>query len=152
MQDIVTFISDVNEQIKIMNKQVTNSEPINVNTVLKKNKPSQNNYHLQQFQYKQNCINYKKDLKKKKSDITTINSTEELIELIEKYDYKKKWIKLDNYQKKQKINEYILNLSINEEEKEKMKNIYLINLNNKLFNNKVNYDINLMKIIEIKFT
>lgn len=77
-----------------------------------------NKYELSQFQYKVSSLNYKRSIKKNMNkapeNINNLNNMDELSKFIQENDYKKKWSKLDNFQKKQKIIEYVKLLGHND--------------------------------------
>jgi hypothetical protein len=76
-----------------------------------------NKYELSQFQYKVSSLNYRRNLKKnigkKPENINNLNNMDELSKFIQENDYKKIWSKLDNFQKKKKLIEYIKLLDTN---------------------------------------
>lgn len=119
---------------------------------LKSNQNQGNNYTLEQFKFQQNYLNYKRNKNKKKYTFNIINSTDDLIKMIDEVDYKKPWNKLDNYQQKVKISEYLKELNLTKEEKNNKSEKYLKLLNDKNFNKIINYSIEEKKIISIKDT
>lgn len=105
------------------------------NTLVKESvDKSGNNYQLNQYQFKQNCLNYKRNLNKKIHETKIIDTTEEMIEFLNNNDYKKNWNKLDCYQKKTKIKEFMSN------NKENSINYLELFLNKKIINKNIIYD------------
>lgn len=88
------------------------------------------------------------------SEDNTLDSVDDMMNLIEKNQYKRKWGRLDNYLKKNKIKEYLQHLvSINtipSNKYEYYSNKILHLLENKKLNSKIEYDEVNCKIIKIK--
>ena len=118
-----------------------------------------NVYELSQFQWKVSSLNYKRNLRKNigKNDesINNLDNMEQLYKLISENDYKKKWNKLDNYQKKRKLIQYVSYLvdsgQINSLLKETLNNELIKKLNNKKLKSStvVNYNKDNFKIESI---
>ena len=71
-----------------------------------------NMHQLNQHKWKQQYINYKRDLKKfpdgqKKITYEVVESNDDLMDIISKNEFKVKWGKLDAYLRKKKIDEYV---------------------------------------------
>ena len=110
-EDIENIISN----IKKLNESLNIDSQDNTNEVKKAPKIyGGSNYHLQQHQWKQKCIEFKKDLKRypngKVTDYDVLENTANLIDIININEYKKTWTRLDNYQKKKKLTEFITEL------------------------------------------
>lgn len=108
-------IDNIRKNIDLLNKTLTNSiNNTDDNKSEKIKNYNGNRYDLSNFQYRVSSMNYKRNLKrdidilngKSKENINLVDSIDKLSDLIEKQDYKKKWNKLDNYQKKKKIIQY----------------------------------------------
>ena len=153
-------IVDIKNKINKLNLSINDKkdlEKIIDNTNIKNIKG--NIYALSQFQYKVSSLNYRRNLRKnigkKEEDINNLDNMEQLSKFISETDYNKKWNKLDNYQKKKKLIQYVSNLvaggKINSSLKETLNNELLKKLkNNKLKSSKtVNYDIDNFKIESI---
>lgn len=153
-------IEDIKNKINKLNLSINDKkdlEKIIDNTNIKNIKG--NVYALSQFQYKVSSLNYRRNLRKnigkKEEDINNLDNMEQLSKFISETDYNKKWNKLDNYQKKKKIIQYVSNLvasgKINSSLKETLNNELLKKLkNNKLKSSKtVNYDMDNFKIESI---
>ena len=80
-----------------------------------------NEYSLRQLQYQQQRLNYRKKMRKeslqrgreesdtadsKQQEVTLLSSTEAVDAWLQENDYKKKWYRLDAYQKKKKLEEF----------------------------------------------
>jgi len=115
-------------------------------------------YILEQHLWKQQSINYKKDLRKyvdgKPIDYNITDQTT-LDKIISENDYKKPWGRLDKYQRKVKTREYIdflvdTGLIDTYSKKDLILSIYkLINENKLCKNNQILYDKELCKIDKI---
>ena len=153
-------IEDIKNKINKLNLSINDKkdlEKIIDNTNIKNIKG--NVYALSQFQYKVSSLNYRRNLRKnigkKEEDINNLDNMKQLSKFISETDYNKKWNKLDNYQKKKKIIQYVSNLvasgKINSSLKETLNNELLKKLkNNKLKSSKtVNYDMDNFKIESI---
>ena len=98
----------VDENKKLDNSCEEISKPIN-------QKPkiiNGNMYALSQHQWRQQYLNYKRDLKKfpdgeKKVNYTMCDNNDELIDIIGSTEFKVKWGRLDNYLRWKKIEEYV---------------------------------------------
>lgn len=84
-----------------------------------------NEYSLRQLQYKQQRLNNRRQQRKeslkrgriedtdteagskKMEEVTTMNSMEAVETWIQENEYKKKWFRLDAYQKRKKLEEYV---------------------------------------------
>ena len=153
-----TDIDGIKKQVTTINTSlnVTNDT---VKTDIPVKKLNGNRHELSQFQYRVSSINYKRNLKKnmykKPEIINNLESMDELSQFIQENDYRKKWTKLDNFQKKKKLLEYINDLIntcvLDISFKTQLHNVLKINLENKkLKSNKiVNYDTNTLKIVSI---
>lgn len=156
--DIQEEINRIRKEIQSFNNKINISDVSTTsNQIEDKNKKIKdlskgNTYALEQFKFQQSYLNYKRNQNKKKDDIQVINNTDELVKMIDENDYKKPWLKLDNYQKKIKIKEYISELEISESEKNTKLEKYNSLLKNKTFNKSVNYIIDQKKISSIKDT
>ena len=153
-------IEDIKNKINKLNLSINDKkdlEKIIDNTNIKNIKG--NVYALSQFQYKVSSLNYRRNLRKnigkKEEDINNLDNMEQLSKFISETDYNKKWNKLDNYQKKKKIIQYVSNLvasgKINSSLKDTLNNELLKKLkNNKLKSSKtVNYNMDNFKIESI---
>ena len=153
-------IEDIKNKINKLNLSINDKkdlEKIIDNTNIKNIKG--NVYALSQFQYKVSSLNYRRNLRKnigkKEEDINNLDNMEQLSKFISETDYNKKWNKLDNYQKKKKIIQYVSNLvasgQINSSLKDTLNNELLKKLkNNKLKSSKtVNYNMDNFKIESI---
>ena len=105
-------IDNIIIKIQKLNDSIRN--PIkDTNEIIKNKQPIQNtNYQLEQHKWKQQYLNYKRDLKKNidnhnKPKYNNIESMEELNKFILENDYKKTWNRLDLFQKKYKLKQYI---------------------------------------------
>ena len=118
-----------------------------------------NKYELSQFQFKVSSLNYKRNIMKNigrnPEKINKVDNMDELSKIIQQNDYKKSWNKLDNFQKKIKINQYVNLLEskglVKDELIPLLRNQLLTKLkNNKLKSKKiVNYDENILTIKNI---
>ena len=153
-------IEDIKNKINKLNLSINDKkdlEKIIDNTNIKNIKG--NVYALSQFQYKVSSLNYRRNLRKnigkKEEDINNLDNMKQLSKFISETDYNKKWNKLDNYQKKKKIIQYVSNLvasgQINSSLKDTLNNELLKKLkNNKLKSSKtVNYNMDNFKIESI---
>lgn len=151
-------IDTLRNQIAELNKQISNESNINNVDELPKQKVIKGNtYALSQFQYRVSSLNYrrtmKKNVDKKEENINSLDSMKELNSFISENDYKKKWNKLDNYQKKKKLVQYInqliqKNIITSEEKKNITANLMDLLKKGKLkSNNVVNYNLD-NKMIE----
>ena len=153
-------IEDIKNKINKLNLSINDKkdlEKIIDNTNIKNIKG--NVYALSQFQYKVSSLNYRRNLRKnigkKEEDINNLDNMKQLSKFISETDYNKKWNKLDNYQKKKKIIQYVSNLvasgKINSSLKDTLNNELLKKLkNNKLKSSKtVNYNMDNFKIESI---
>jgi hypothetical protein len=155
-KDIVDIKNKINK-LNLSIKDKKDLEKIIDNTNIKNIKG--NVYALSQFQYKVSSLNYRRNLRKnigkKEEDINNLDNMEQLSKFISETDYNKKWNKLDNYQKKKKIIQYVSNLvasgQINSSLKDTLNNELLKKLkNNKLKSSKtVNYNMDNFKIESI---
>ena len=118
---------------------------------------NENAYALNQIQWRQKCINYRRDMKKypdgKDINYDVINKMQDMENLINDTEYKKSWGRLDRYQKKIKLKEFIGNL--NKYSIEIRDNIYkelskLVDNDKIKKTSQVKYDIDNCKIISIK--
>ena len=160
--NIKAKITELNDSVKvsvnIKDEDISNIIPVIKDKSKDKSKDTSkdkskdtSNYIVNQHQYKQNYLNYKRNLNKKKHEVEVLNNTDELLLSIGQNDYKKTWNRLDNYQKKLKLKEYIYTLDSTLEIKEQYISTFNREINEKKFNNKnFKYDINNMKIIMIK--
>ena len=151
-------IDTLRNQIAELNKQISNESNINNVDELPKQKVIKGNaYALSQFQYRVSSLNYRRTMKnnvdKKEENINSLDSMKELNSFISENDYKKKWNKLDNYQKKKKLVQYInqliqQNIITSEEKKNITANLMDLLKKGKLkSNNVVNYNLD-NKMIE----
>lgn len=145
-------IQSFNNKIGINNEHTVSQEKEKEKEKVKDVSSKGNTYALEQFKFQQSYLNYKRNQNKKKDDVQVINNTDELMKMIDENDYKKPWIKLDNYQKKKKIKEYVSDLEISEVEKNTKLEKYNSLLKDKTFNKSVNYIIEQKKISSIKDT
>ena len=121
-------IDDICNEIQIMNQslqKVTNQsiDEINFKKQLEQKKAVNKTYALKQFISKQTYIKNQKLEKEMLREIQKESNTETVIKNIDNMDnfmeqltqdsYKKKWTRLDNWQKKQKIIEYYEYLLVN---------------------------------------
>ena len=160
--NIKAKITELNDSVKvsvnIKDEDISNIIPVIKDKSKDKSKDTSkdkskdtSNYIVNQHQYKQNYLNYKRNLNKKKHEVEVLNNTDELLLSIGQNDYKKTWNRLDNYQKKLKLKEYIYTLDSTLEIKEQYISTFNREINEKKFNHKnLEYDINNMKIIMIK--
>lgn len=155
--DIQEEINRIKEEIQSFSNKINTNNEDTISEEKEKEKvktvtPKGNTYALEQFKFQQSYLNYKRNENKKKHDIQIINNTEELIKMIDENDYKKPWNKLDNYQKKIKIKEYVLSLEIPESEQKTKLEKFNSLLRDKTFNKSINYLIEEKKISSIKDT
>lgn len=116
-----------------------------------------NQYALESIKRKQDYLVYKRNIKKdptKLKDSYNLMDKQNLSNILESLEYNKKWIKLDLYQKKQKLSKYINELITKDlldiKYKEELLNKLKIDvLNKKIKNNIIDYDQNQQKIISI---
>ena len=105
--------SKSNKELYSSIKNFNNSNPEDAKNIIESNTIYRGNQHdLDTFNNTIQYIEYKKNLRKNKKTTKvntneTYNNLEELHKTIEESQYKKKWSRLDNYCKKQKISEYI---------------------------------------------
>ena len=106
---IDTLIVNLNNLNNTINtpQYITNSDN---NLTISTNILSRDQYTMESIQRKQDYINYKRDIRKnvdeKKIDYAVI-SGDDLMNVINLLDYNKTWTRLDKYQKKKKIIEFI---------------------------------------------
>ena len=165
------FENDINNmilEINLLNENLNNkTEEIFCDDEKKKKIIGGNTYALEQFSRKQNYLTYKRSIKKNPEGLNTetnyniLESNNMLENFIEENDYKKPWNRLDKYQKKQKITEYIDILindnKLNKELKNKLIKDVIDTINiKKSFkidydkDNKIITDIKLLKILDDK--
>ena len=155
--DIQEEINRIKEEIQSFSNKISTNNEDTISEEKEKEKVKAvtskgNTYALEQFKFQQSYLNYKRNENKKKDDIQIINNTEELVKMIDENDYKKPWNKLDNYQKKIKIKEYVLSLEIPESEQKTKLEKFNSLLKDKTFNKSINYLIEEKKISSIKDT
>lgn len=159
MNNYYSIIDKIRENINKLNSTLIEKYPDDriIKTVKKKKISKGNVYSLNQIQWRQKCINYRRDVKKfpdgKVKNYDVIDNISDMEKMISNNEYKKNWGRLDKYQKKKKIKEFVNNLSK-----------YSNEINNKLFNklselvdkdiikktSQVEYDKETCKIISIK--
>lgn len=147
----------IQDEIKYLNSNISQSLYTKINHSSKSDKKSKemtgNMYALNNLKYQQSRINYKRNLRKKKDEesekkktkINIIDNEEELNNIISKYEYKKKWFRLDNYLKTQKLKEFF-EIS---ENKAVLDKIDLKSLVNTKYNKYIKYNIESCKIESI---
>jgi len=153
-----SYYNDI-DQIRTNIAQLNNElgyKPANTTEKIKNNKG--NVYALNNFMYKQSSINYRKQQKDhfngKKIDYI-VSTEQELLSTISKNDYCKSWLRLDKYQKKVKIKEYIMYLVKNDKlditDKESLLELLFKMVDNNQLKNKskVKYDKDISKIMSI---
>lgn len=105
INNIHNYINDI--YIKLNNTPIKKNK-VNTTKIIKKTKNT--SYSLEQFKRRQNNINFLKNRKKKNiKNFSVIEFDKNFEQTLLENDYKKDWKKLDLYQKKTKINEYLLN-------------------------------------------
>tara|TARA_B100001094_G_C18021291_1_gene715242 strand:- start:379 stop:891 length:513 start_codon:yes stop_codon:yes gene_type:complete len=110
------FDDDINEILSDIKKLNINNKQENIDELPKKRIIGGNNYALEQHLRKQNYLSYKReaknnpDIDEKVINYNIIETNEDLINFIDKNEYKKSWNRLDNYQKDIKLKEFIDNL------------------------------------------
>ena len=151
---LIVNIDNLNNTIDIVpdNKSINNAQIINNNTL------SRDQYTMESIQRKQDYINYKRDIKKNvdenKIDYAVV-SNDDLMNVINLLDYNKTWTRLDKYQKKKKIIEFINFLIDSNSLDSVYKSELLTELQNLIFSKKmkssaIKYDIKTQKILDIK--
>lgn len=161
-------INDIISEISLLNGNLNNkNQEILGDNEKKKKIIVGNTYALEQFNRHQNYLTYKRSIKKNPDGLNTetkyniLESNDILETYIEENDYKKPWNKLDKYQKKIKITEYIDNLINDNKLKKELKNklikdiIDTINIKKSFKidydkDNKIITDIKLLKILDDK--
>jgi hypothetical protein len=154
--DIENIICKINLLNSSINIEKTHIDKIDNPIKIEKTNIN-SNYNLEQHKSKQKYLNYKRNLKKyplgHTENYNTFESMDKLSSFLTNNEYKKKWNRLDNYQKKIKIKEYIDSLIKNGELLLENKNeLYIqleILLNKKKLKN-VNYDLELCYIVNMK--
>lgn len=116
MNNYYSEIDKIRLDINKLNNTLVKKYPDDkVSKPVKKKKVSKGNlYSLNQIQWRQQCINYRRDLKKypdgKVQNYDVIDEIAEMEKIINNNEYKKNWGRLDKYQKKKKIKEFINSL------------------------------------------
>ena len=163
MEEIDTIV----ERIEKLNKNILNSNSNSKIHMVDKKQPkdelkvtpitNHKNYKLDQHKWKQQYINYKRNLRKDPTGENTksfnvFQNNNDLSDFLKKNEYKKKWNRLDNYQKKVKVKEYLRQLvDLDELSIEKSKLLIIkfdILINSKKLK-KVDYDSENCKIVSI---
>ena len=120
--DIVQIITKINSLNESFN--ISDNSPEHTKDQVKKRVSTGGNYALQQHQWKQGYLNYKREIRRNPDgnvmNFDVVESKEDLINIINQNEYKKSWGRLDKFQQRKKINEYVKNL-VN---KELLDNIY----------------------------
>ena len=110
------FTEDIDNIVAKIKELSVGSVSVNTPPKLKPKKKilTGGRYALDQFKWKQGYINYKRDLKKypngKVINYDLVEGEQNLIEILRKNEYKKSWGKLDIYQQKTKVKEYVKSL------------------------------------------
>jgi len=150
---LINNISNLNSSIENTKAPVINTEITISNNIL-----SRDQYTMESIQRKQDYINYKRDIKKNvvdnKLDYAVV-SNDDLMNVINLLDYNKTWTRLDKYQKKKKLTEYINSLIDSNSLDSTYKTDLLKELQSLIFSKKmkssaINYDIKSQKILDIK--
>ena len=150
---LINNISNLNSSIENTKAPVINTEITISNNIL-----SRDQYTMESIQRKQDYINYKRDIKKNvvdnKVDYAVV-SNDDLMNVINLLDYNKTWTKLDKYQKKKKLTEYINSLIDSNSLDSTYKTDLLKELQVQIFSKKmksssIHYDIKSQTILDIK--
>ena len=130
-------ISTIQQELRLLNKNLAQAEPCTTTpppTLSESSASSQpppvpknlrgNEYSLRQFQYNQQRLNYRKQLRKEslqrgrqqddsgsgstkhEEKITVLPGTDAIHSWLQENEYKKKWFRLDAYQKRTKLREF----------------------------------------------
>ena len=153
---IILDIENLNNTIKqtdLTQLPLTISKP-----TINKNVAIRDQYTMETIQRKQNYINYKRDIRKNPDgNVENYNviETENLINTISSLDYNKTWSRLDKYQKKVKLIQYIHSLEHSNNLTKQTKETLLAELldliiNKKIKSNDINYDIKTQRLMSIK--
>ena len=133
------------------NKDIVNEIPEPVYS----DKTKGNTYELSQFNWKIRSRNYRQNLKDtiegiKRRETKEISSINDIQQLMEREEFGKKWSKLTKNNKLLKLREYLDNLDIKREHRNKIKTYAYTEFNKGALNNKnVKYDMENYKICEI---
>ena len=168
---LVKNISDLNDSLENTESLIDAEPPIDTKPPIDTNPPidteisvikntlSRDQYTMESIQRKQNYINYKRDIKKDLDDNNkldyTVVSNDDLMNVINLLDYNKTWTRLDKYQKKKKLIEYI-NYLIDSNSLDSIHNTDLLKeLQSLIFSKKIKssaiqYDIKSQRILSIK--
>lgn len=109
----INEIENIVERIRLLNKTIRQETVSIIEPTLKTTSiDNSGSYQLDQHKWKQQCINYRRELRKNphgehKKMFNVFENTNDLSDFLNKHEYKKKWNRLDNYQKRVKVKEYI---------------------------------------------
>ena len=152
-------IAEMRNNIRKKNQLMVNFSQDNYQPV--KKVLNGNMHELNQHKWRQQYLNYKRDLKKypdgqKKQNYEIVESNDDLMDLISKNQFKVKWGKLDGYLRKKKIDEFVDKLFIDEKLTKSECDTLKIELKKLISNGKlkkssdVEYDIENTTILNIK--
>ena len=150
---LIYDISNLNNSIENTKAPVINNKITITNNIL-----SRDQYTMESIQRKQDYINYKRDIKKNLDDNKVdyaVVSNDDLMNVINLLDYNKTWTRLDKYQKKKKIIEYINSLidsnSLDSIYKtDLIKELQTLIFSKKMKSSSIKYDIKSQLILDIK--
>ena len=150
---LIYDISNLNNSIENTKVPVINSKITITNNIL-----SRDQYTMESIQRKQDYINYKRDIKKNLDDNKVdyaVVSNDDLMNVINLLDYNKTWTRLDKYQKKKKLIEYINSLidsnSLDSTYKtDLLKELQTLIFSKKMKSSSIQYDIKSQTILDIK--
>jgi hypothetical protein len=150
---LIYDISNLNNSIENTNAPVSNTKITITNNTL-----TRDQYTMESIQRKQDYINYKRDIKKNLDDNKVdyaVVSNDDLMNVINLLDYNKTWTRLDKYQKKKKLIEYINSLidsnSLDSTYKtDLLKELQTLIFSKKMKSSSIQYDIKSQTILDIK--
>ena len=108
----INEIENIVEKIRLINKTIRQETVSIIEPTLKTTSIDSGSYQIDKHKWKQQCINYRRELRKNphgenKKMINVFENTKDLSDFLNKTEYKKKWNRLDSYQKRVKVKEYI---------------------------------------------